>query len=100
MSQKSNEANTYGTKPFTNTYGTKMLGVKIGEKATKKKPRTYGSSNKLDKLDVVHNGVPLQMIVPINIPEKKTKNVDSEKKKSKASPSDKGTFVHVHKGTL
>lgn len=45
------------------------------EKATPKKIRVFGSSEKLGEQDGVHNVVPLQMIVPVNISEKITKNV-------------------------
>lgn len=66
------------------------------DKATPKRTGFPESSSKLDEQDIVHNDVPLQMIVHVDISEKRTKNVDSKKKKEKVSTCDKYTSVHDH----
>lgn len=43
MSQQSNRNKTSEPKPIKNSDGAKMLGVKMGEKVSSKKPKVSGS---------------------------------------------------------
>lgn len=70
----------------------------MGEKATTKKFRACESSSKLDEQDKVFNGVPLHLVILVDVSTKISKNVDSKKTKTfeKVSLYDKDTYVHAH----
>lgn len=56
MSQTSKEAKP--TESIINTNGIKMVGVKLGKKATTKKYRVPESGSKLEEKDFVPSGEP------------------------------------------
>ncbi|CAI8592416.1 unnamed protein product [Vicia faba] len=70
----------------------------MGEKATKDKSRTYESSNKHNKYDMIFNVVPIQMIVPVDGPKTRSKNFDFMKNRTieKVTLFDIDTSVHAH----